>query len=192
MARTDRPAFERRWQELGGGGQRLHLRGHGRHAPVVRRDAAPVGVCEGLALRAVTHRRRHRSGRGRGRRAVSIDRRCEELERAVDVAHSQHRFVMATRRGRHVLAHHHPESGRSRPDLRGHLVGGGVSHRRRRRHVASDQPRSALRGHPRRGRRGWSLRTPTGDPPDPARHCVHAEALGRHAQRQRGGLMDTR
>ena len=43
----------------------------------------------------------------------------------------------------------------------------------------------AVGGHPRPGRRGRALRAPAGDAPGPAGRAVHAEALGRDAQRQR-------
>ena len=43
-----------------------------------------------------------------------------------------------------VPAYDHPRPERSRPDLHRDLGGGGVSHRRRRHHLAADQPRPAL------------------------------------------------
>ena len=47
------------------------------------------------------------------------------------------------------------------------------------------QPRAALRRDPRPGRRGRPLRAPHRDAPVPPFRPVHAEALGRHAQRRR-------
>nr|BFE74217.1 hypothetical protein GCM10020092_075180 [Actinoplanes digitatis] len=60
-----------------------------------------------------------------------------------------------------------------------------LPHRRRRRHLAADQPGPALRPDPRRGRRGRPLRAPAGHAPVPAGRAVHAEALGRAAHRRR-------
>ena len=51
--------------------------------------------------------------------------------------------------------------------------------------LAAGQPRPALGGHPRPGRRGRPLRAPDRDAPVAAGRAVHAEALGRHAQRRR-------
>ena len=51
--------------------------------------------------------------------------------------------------------------------------------------VAADQPWPEVRGHPGPGRRGGALRAPHRHAPGPAGGAVHAEALGRHAQRRR-------
>jgi photosystem II stability/assembly factor-like uncharacterized protein len=51
---------------------------------------------------------------------------------------------------------------------------------------SADQQGPAVRRHPRPGRRGRPLRPQPRDAPLAARHAVHAEALGRHAQRRRG------
>ena len=49
LVRPEDPALGRRRQDLGAGRQRVRLRGRHRHPPLVRRHAAPVGVCAGLA-----------------------------------------------------------------------------------------------------------------------------------------------
>ena len=69
-------------------------------------------------------------------------------------------------------------------DLHRHLGGGRVPHRRRRQDVAADQPRPAVRGHPRSECRGRPLRAPHRDAPVAPGRAVHAEALGRDAQRR--------
>ncbi len=51
--------------------------------------------------------------------------------------------------------------------------------------LAAGQPGPDVGGDTRPGLRGGPLRAPAGDAPVPARGAVHAEALGRHAQRQR-------
>ena len=56
MVRSDHPALRRRWPFLAGRRERVRLRGKRRHPPVVRRDAAPVGVRAGLAPRTIRHR----------------------------------------------------------------------------------------------------------------------------------------
>ena len=53
LVRADDPALERRRQDLGAGGQQVRVRGAHRHAPVVRRHAASVGVQARVAPRAV-------------------------------------------------------------------------------------------------------------------------------------------
>ena len=64
-----------------------------------------------------------------------------------------------------------------------------LPHRRRRRQLAADQQGPAVRRHPRPGRRGRPLRAQDRDAPVAAGHAVHAEALGRHAQRRRRRLL---
>ena len=65
------------------GRQQVRLRRRARHPPVVRRHAASVGVQAGLASRAVADRSGHRLRRRRGRGAVPLDRRRQELAGAV-------------------------------------------------------------------------------------------------------------
>ena len=57
------------------GRQQVRVRRRPRHAPVVRRHAAPVGVQARLASRTVADRSRHRLRRRGRRRAVPLDRR---------------------------------------------------------------------------------------------------------------------
>ena len=70
---------ERRRQDVGAGREQVRLRRRPRHASVVRRHAAPVGVQAGLAPRAVADRSRHRLCRRRRRRAVPHDRRRADV-----------------------------------------------------------------------------------------------------------------
>ena len=85
------PALRRRRRKLGAGRQPVCLRRRAGHAPVVRRDAPPVGVRPGLAPRALAERPRHGARGRRGRRALSLDRRRSELEGALGTAHSRRR-----------------------------------------------------------------------------------------------------
>ena len=62
---------ERRRQDLGAGRQQVRVRRRARHAPVVRRHAASLGVQARLASRAVADRSRHRLRRRRRRGACS-------------------------------------------------------------------------------------------------------------------------
>ena len=65
----------RRRQDLAAGGQQVRLRRRPRHAPVVRRHAASLGVQAGLAPRTVADRSRHGLRRRGRRRPVPLDRR---------------------------------------------------------------------------------------------------------------------
>ena len=67
---------------------------------------------------------------------------------------------MAARRRRDVPAHDPPRSEQPRPDLHRHLGGRRLPQRRRRPDLAADQPRTAVRTHPRPDGRGRPLRTP--------------------------------
>ena len=93
---------------------------------------------------------------------------------------------LAAGRGRHGPAHHPAGSGRSRADVHRHLGRGRLPDRRRRPDVAAGQPRPevALRA-PRSGCGGRPLRPPHRDASVAPGRAVHAEALGRHAQRRR-------
>ena len=75
LVRAADPALQRRRQDLGAGGQQVRLRRRPRHAPVVRRHAAPVGVQARLASRAVADRSGHGLRRRGGRRPVPLHRR---------------------------------------------------------------------------------------------------------------------
>ena len=69
-------------------------------------------------------------------------------------------------------------------DLDRHLGGGRVSHRRRRQDLEADQPGTEFEIHSRPERRGRALRAPHCDESDASGRAVHAEALGRDAQRR--------
>ena len=64
LVRAADPALRRRRRDLGAGRQQVRVRRRPRHAPVVRRHAAPLGVQAGLASRAVADRSRTRSTPG--------------------------------------------------------------------------------------------------------------------------------
>jgi len=70
-----------------------------------------------------------------------------------------------------------------------HFGGRRVSKRRCREHVAANQPRIEIPIHSRIRSGGRSLRPPHCHAPFAPRCAVHAEALGRHAQRQRRRLV---
>ena len=76
------------WQPVGNG---FGYDGDARHPPVVRRDAAPVGVRARLAPRTLADRSRHGVCRRRGRGAVQVDRRRDDLGRALRAAYTHHR-----------------------------------------------------------------------------------------------------
>ena len=61
LVRAGDPALQRRRQDLGAGRQQVRVRRRARHAPVVRRHAAPLGVQARLASRTVADRSRTRS-----------------------------------------------------------------------------------------------------------------------------------
>ena len=145
LVRADDPALQRRRQDLGAGRQQVRLRRRPRHAPVVRRHAAPLGVQARLASRAVADRSGHRLRRGRGRRAVPLDRRRADVAGARRAARARLGPALAAGRRRDVPAHDPPRSERPRPDLHRHLGRGRVPHRRRRQDLEADQPRPAVR-----------------------------------------------
>ena len=95
--------------DLGAGRQRISLRRRPRHAPVVRRHAAPVGVQAGLAPRALALGPRLGLCRSRGRRAVPQPGRRLKLARATRAAQRQGTPLAAGRR-RHGPAHHRARS----------------------------------------------------------------------------------
>ena len=95
------------------------------------------------------------------------------------------RAPLAAGRRWDVPAHDRAGPEQSRADLHRHLGRGRVPDRRRRHDVAADEPRPAVRRHPRPACRGRPLRAPHRDAPVASGRAVHAEALGRHAQRRR-------
>ena len=132
------------------GGQQVCLRRRARHAPVVRRHAAPVGVQARVAPGAVAHRSRH-GVRGRGRRgAVQVHRWRAELGGAVAACAS-------TTRGPHwqpgaggmclhtiLLDPTNPGA-----DVHRHLRGGRLPHRRWRQDVEAHQQGAGFELHAR-------------------------------------------
>src|SRR6185437_9593694 len=97
--------------------------------------------------------------------------------------------VVAAWRGRDVPAHDHPGSFLAGADLHGDLGRGRVQVRRRRPDLAPGEPGPALGGDPGSRGRGRPLRAPPCDAPVAPIRAVHAEALGRDAQRRRRGIL---
>ena len=169
------------WEPVG---NKFVYDGVARHAPVVRRHAAPVGVQARLASRAVADRTRHGLCRRRGRRDLPHDRRRAELARAARPARPRLRVAWrpapaacACTRSCWIptnpsgCSSRSPQPERSAPTTAANL--------------AADEPGAAAPSTSRPERRGRPLRPPHRHAPLPAERAVHAEALGRHAQRQR-------
>jgi hypothetical protein len=184
LVRPGHPAFRRRRPDMGAGRQPVQLRRRPRHAPVVRRHAASLGVRACLAPGAVAGRPGHGLRRGGGRGPVPVDGRRPAVAGTARAALPSLGAVLAAGRRGDVPAHDHPGSAPPRAHVHRHLGRGRVPVRRRRRNVAAGQPRPAVGRHPRPGGRGGPLRAPAGDAPRPAGRAVHAEALGRDAQRR--------
>ena len=146
LVRAGDPALRRWRRDLGAGGQRVRLRRRPRDPPVVRRDAAPVGVRPGMAPGARRRTTRTRSTPEWRTPGCSGPRdggqHWEELPglRAPPLG-----AVLAARRGRDVPAHDHPGPGAPGPDLRRHLRGGRVPLRRLRADLGADEPGPAVR-----------------------------------------------
>ena len=129
LVRPDHSALRRWRQNLGAGRQQVRLRRHTRHAPVVRRHAAPLGVQTRLAPRAVAHRSGHglRRRRRRGHlRSTDGGKNWQELPGLREHDTGQR---LAAGRGRHVPAHHPARPHRSQAHLHRHLRRRRVSHR---------------------------------------------------------------
>ena len=131
----------------------------------------------------------HGLRRRRGRRAVPHHGRRQGVEGAARPARPRLGPEVAAGRRRDVPAHDPARPRRPAADLRRDLRGRRVPLRRRRRDLAADQPWPALGRHPRPGRGGRPLRAPDRHAPVSAGRAVHAEALGRHAQRRRRRLL---
>ena len=129
LVRAADPALERRRQDVGAGRQQVRLRRRPRHASVVRRHAAPLGVQASLASRTVADRSRHRLRRGRRRRPVPLGRRRPDVGGALRTARPRLRAALAAGRRRDVPAHDPARSQRSRADLHRNLRRGRFSDR---------------------------------------------------------------
>ena len=149
LVRPADSAIERRGQDVGAGRQRVRVRRRARHAPVVRRHAAPVGVRPRVAPRTVADRSRHRLRRRPGRGAVPLDGRGWELARAGRPPRPRLGPALAARCRRPLPPHDRARPDRPEPDVHRHLRRRRVPDRRWRRHVAADQPRAEIGGHPR-------------------------------------------
>ena len=186
LVRPGDPALQRRRQDLGDGRQQVRLRRRRRQPSLVRRHAAPLGVRARLASRAVADRSRHRLRGHPGRRAVPHDRRrpdvaasspgCATIASApqwqpgaggmclhtilLDPSHPGRIFIAISAAG----VFRSDDAGETwRPMNRG---------------LVSEQiPESHGRGRP--------LRASDRDASVASERAVHAEALGRHAQRRR-------
>ncbi len=110
LVRPGHPALRRRRQELGAGRQQVQLRRRPRHAPVVRRHAASVGVQARLASRAVAAPTPTPcTPASRTPRSSSPPTAGRLVERALRPAQARHRPALAARRRRHVPAHDPPD-----------------------------------------------------------------------------------
>ena len=171
---------------LGAGGQQVRVRRRPRHAPVVRRHAAPLGVQARLASRAVADRSGHGLRRGRRRRLVPLDRRRADVAGASRTARPRARRPPGSRvpagcactRSCWIRA---IPSGSSSPSRRRACSAPTTPARRGGRSTAACKSEQ----HPRPDCRGRPLRAPHRDAPVASGRAVHAEALGRHAQRRR-------
>ena len=143
LVRAGDPALRRRRPDLGAGGQRVQVRGRPRHAPVVRRHAAPLGVRARLAPRAVADRPGHGLRRRRGRGAVPLERRRHRPGRSSRACAATAR-ARAGSRAPAGCACTRSCCDPSDPGRIVHrdLVGGRVPQRRRRQDLAADQPRA--------------------------------------------------
>ena len=187
LVRAGDPALRRRRQDLGAGRQRVRLRRRARHAPVVRRHAASRGSssASGTSSRRSTDPDTVYAG-VEDAALFRIDRRRQDAGRSCPACATTARAALAARRRRHVPAHDPPRPDEPGPDLHRHLGRRRVPHRRRRRDLAADQPRPAVRGHSRsRTPRSATACTASRMHPSRPERAVHAEALGRDAQRRR-------
>ena len=178
LVRPGDPALRRRRQELGAGRQRVRVRRRPRHAPVVRRHPAPVGVRARLAPGAVARRPRHRLRGRRGRGALQVHGRRPDLEGALGPAQAPERRAVAAGRGRAVPAHDPDPPRRPEPDRHRDLGGGRVPHGRRRRDVDADQQGPPLARAAGRGARGRPLRPPHRDEPVASRTRCSCRSTG--------------
>ena len=184
LVRTGHSELRRRRPDVEPGRERVRLRGGRGHASLVRRHAASVGVQVRLASGAGAVGSRHRVRRRRGRRVVPLDRRRPVVARVGRTAPSPDWTGVAAGRGRTLSPHDPVGPERPAADLHRHLRCRGVPERRRRHDLETGEPRVGLRGNPSRtGSRGGPLRPLHCVAPGAARGVVHAEALGRHAER---------
>ncbi len=105
LVRAADPALRRWRQDLGAGGQQVCVRRRSRHAPVVRRHAAPVGIQASLASRTVADRSGYRLRRGRRRRLVPLYRRRADVAGTRRTARPRLGPPLAAGRRRNVPAH---------------------------------------------------------------------------------------
>ena len=118
------------------------------------------------------------------------DRRRPDLDRAARLARPRFRTALVARRGRAVPPHDHRRPAQPVADLHRHLRGrafrtddGGKTWQAINRGLRSE-------GHPGPERRSRSLRPSHRDAPLAPGRALHAEALGRHAHRRRGRVVD--
>ena len=179
LVRAGDPALERRRQDLGAGGQQVRLRRRSRHAPVVRRHAASVGVQARLASGAVADRSGHGLRRRGRRRACSAPpmagKNWQELSGLRGHGSGPHWQPGAGGMCLHTIlldpsdpaAHVHRDLGRGR-----------VSHRRWRQDLAADQQGPALAVHSRSDGRGGPLRSPHRHASARGRTCCSCRSIG--------------
>ena len=189
FGQTD-PALRRRRQDLAAGRQQIRLRRRARHAPVVRRHAAPVGIQTRLAPRAVADRSRHGLRRRRRCRHISAPPTAGKPGTSSPACAATppdptgSRAPAACVCTRSCSIPKHPgriyvaisAAGAFRTD------DGGETWKPINRGLRS-------RIHSRSERRGRPLRASHRHAPLAAERALHAEALGRDAQRRRGRLV---
>ena len=161
------------------------------HAPVVRRHAAPVGVQTRLAPRAVARPIRTQfTPAWRTPRCSASTDGGKTWHGTSGTARPRHGSALAAGRGRHVPAHDPSRSERTPSACTS-------PSRRRARSAPTTAARPGGRStagcsrelHPRPRRRGRPLRPPHRHAPVAPGRAVHAEALGRDAQRRRRRLL---
>ena len=175
---------------MGAGGQRLRLRRRARHAPVVRRHAASVGVHARLAPRAVAAPTRTRST------PASRTRRSSAPPTAASRGHElsglrEHGTGPQWQPGAGGMCLHTIILDPSDADRIYVAISAAGAFRTDDGGETWQPINQGLRSgeHPGPGRRGRALRAPHRHAPVPPRRALHAEALGRHAQRRRRRLL---
>jgi hypothetical protein len=178
------PALRRRRPDVGPVGKEFRYDGVPGHAPVVRRHAAPWEFARVWHLEPVADRPRTPSTPGSRTRRCSARRRRQDVAGAARAArHGSGRTGSPGAGGmclHTILLDPRDPAGSSSPSRRRARSAPTTPARRGGRSTAACAPRTS----PTR-RRGRPLRPPHRDAPRRARRAVHAEALGRHAQRRR-------
>ena len=176
---------ERRRQNVGAGGTTSSCT-TASPAPTSGTTArAPLGVQARLASRAIAHRSGYRLRRGGRRRLVPLDRRRADVAGASRTARPRLRPRWQPGAGGMCLHTILLDPSDPKRIFIAISAAGAFPYRRRRQDVEADQPWTEVPIHSRPERRGGPLRSPHRDAPVAPERAVHAEALGRDAQRRR-------